>query len=334
MSKNKSIIFKGNHGFSRSKLEQLTQHFNKVNQTKTNISCNEIYLVQVESDDIDVDGLKDILSADEFQNDFSFYVGPRLGTISPWSSKTEDIIKNVGFKNIKRVERLYGFKLDQLLEHSHDFSMFYDRMTQEVYKSKDDFQHLFVSDAPRPLNYVDILKNGKQALEHANTTFGFAMSSEEIDYLFNFYKKENRNPTDAELMMFAQANSEHCRHKIFNAKWDIDGNQMNNSLFDLIKDTSKASPDGIISAYKDNAAIIEGEKIERLHLNEANTYELKQDIINSTIKVETHNHPTAISPYPGASIIISYDVLILEGYEEEFISHFFLYLGIFKFDKV
>ena len=101
--------------------------------------------------------------------------------------------------------------------------------------------------------------------------------------------------------MFAQANSEHCRHKIFNAKWDIDGNQMNNSLFDLIKDTSKASPDGIISAYKDNAAIIEGEKIERLHLNESNTYELKQDIINSTIKVETHNHPTAISPYPGAS---------------------------------
>ena len=163
VSKTKSIIFKGNHGFSRSKLEQLTQHFNKVNQTKTNISCNEIYLVQVESDDIDVDGLKDILSADEFQNDFSFYVGPRLGTISPWSSKTEDIIKNVGFKNIKRVERLYGFKLDQLLEHSHDFSMFYDRMTQEVYKSKDDFQHLFVSDAPRPLNYVDILKNGKQA---------------------------------------------------------------------------------------------------------------------------------------------------------------------------
>ena len=301
VSKTKSIIFKGNHGFSRSKLEQLTQHFNKVNQTKTNISCNEIYLVQVESDDIDVDGLKDILSADEFQNDFSFYVGPRLGTISPWSSKTEDIIKNVGFKNIKRVERLYGFKLDQLSEQSHDFSMFYDRMTQEVYKSKDDFQHLFVSDAPRPLNYVDILKNGKQALEHANTTFGFAMSSEEIDYLFNFYKKENRNPTDAELMMFAQANSEHCRHKIFNAKWDIDGNQMNNSLFDLIKDTSKASPDGIISAYKDNAAIIEGEKIERLHLNEANTYELKQDIINSTIKVETHNHPTAISPYPGAS---------------------------------
>ena len=152
VSKTKSIIFKGNHGFSRSKLEQLTQHFNKVNQTKTNISCNEIYLVQIESDDIDIDGLKDILSADEFQNDFSFYVGPRLGTISPWSSKTEDIVKNVGFKNIKRVERLYGFKLDQLLEESHDFSMFYDRMTQEVYKSKYDFENLFASEEPRTLN--------------------------------------------------------------------------------------------------------------------------------------------------------------------------------------
>jgi len=127
--------------------------------------------VQIESDDIDIDGLKDILSADEFQDDFSFYVGPRLGTISPWSSKTEDIIKNVGFKNIKRVERLYGFKLDQLVEQSHDFSMFYDRMTQEVYKSKDDFENLFASEEPRPLNYVDILKNGKEALEHANTSF-------------------------------------------------------------------------------------------------------------------------------------------------------------------
>ena len=127
------------------------------------------------------------------------------------------------------------------------------------------------------------------------------MSDQEIDYLYDFYNNEKRNPTDAELMMFAQANSEHCRHKIFNAKWNVGGSQKNNTLFDLIKETSKSSPDGIISAYKDNAAIIEGSKVERLNLNESNEYEFKEDNLNSTIKVETHNHPTAISPYPGAS---------------------------------
>ena len=116
--------------------------------------------------------------------------------------------------------------------------------------------------------------------------------------IFTITKKKS---TDAELMMFAQANSEHCRHKIFNAKWNVDGSQKNNTLFDLIKETSKSSPDGIISAYKDNAAIIEGSKVERLNLNESNEYEFKEDNLNSTIKVETHNHPTAISPYPGAS---------------------------------
>ena len=298
MSNLKINIFSGGNAFSSATSAKLIDEFNFSNNTNASIECIEVFLVAAEDSCNELDSCKEILGCEQLSKEFDFFVGPRRSTISPWSSKTEDIIKNVGFKNIKRVERLYGFKFDQLVEQSHDFSMFYDRMTQEVYKSKDDFQHLFVSDAPRPLNYVDILKNGKEALEQANTSFGFAMSSDEIEYLFNFYKKENRNPTDAELMMFAQANSEHCRHKIFNAKWDIDGNQMNNSLFDLIKDTSKASPDGIISAYKDNAAIIEGEKIERLHLNEANTYELKQDIINSTIKVETHNHPTAISPYP------------------------------------
>ena len=127
------------------------------------------------------------------------------------------------------------------------------------------------------------------------------MSNDEIDYLYDFYSQEKRNPTDAELMMFAQANSEHCRHKIFNAKWNINGKQKNNTLFDLIKETSKSSRNGIISAYKDNAAITKGSRVERLNLNESNEYKFIEDDLNSTIKVETHNHPTAISPYPGAS---------------------------------
>ena len=234
--------------------------------------------------------------------DFSFYVGPRLGTISPWSSKTEDIIRNVGLNNILRVERFLGFRIGSEFSNQNlDTSMLYDRMTQSIYSNTEDFLRLFISDEPRSLNHVDLINKGKEELEIANKSFGFAMSDDEIDYLYKFYSKEKRNPTDAELMMFAQANSEHCRHKIFNAKWNVDGSQKNNTLFDLIKETSKASPNGIVSAYKDNAAIIEGTNVERLHLNDSNKYEFIKDDLNSTIKVETHNHPTAISPYPGAS---------------------------------
>ena len=135
-------------------------------------------------------------------------------------------------------------------------------MTQSIYLDTKEFENLFVADEPRSLNKIDLINKGKQELELANKSFGFAMSDDEIDYLFDFYSKEKRNPTDAELMMFAQANSEHCRHKIFNAKWNLDGSQKNDTLFDLIKDTSKSSPDGIISAYKDNAAIVKGEKLK------------------------------------------------------------------------
>ena len=302
MSKTKSFIFKGSQSFSSSKLDQIKHKFNKINEINADIYSNEIYLVQADGSNINIDSIQDILSASELNEDYTFYVGPRLGTISPWSSKTEDIIKNVGIKNVSRVERLFGFKINADIDHAkNDFSMFYDRMTQSIYKKQEDFQDLFVSDEPRSLNNIDILQNGKEALINANASYGFAMSDEEINYLYSFYSGAKRNPTDAELMMFAQANSEHCRHKIFNAKWAIDGTKKNNSLFDLIKETSKASPDGIVSAYKDNAAIIEGIEAERLHLDDNNKYQFKKDKINSTIKVETHNHPTAISPYPGAS---------------------------------
>ncbi len=302
MSKTKNFIFKGKQSFSSSKLDQIKVQFCKSNELDTKIFSNEIYLVLSESEQINQHELKDILSAKENDADFSFYVGPRLGTISPWSSKTEDIIRNVGFKNILRVERLYGFKIEYDFEIDKlDLSMFYDRMTQSIYFNYEDFADLFKTEKAKSLNKINILDKGKLELEQANKLYGFAMSNQEIDYLYDFYSSEKRNPTDAELMMFAQANSEHCRHKIFNAKWRIDGRQKNNTLFDLIKETSKSSPDGIISAYKDNAAIIKGTKAERLNLNESNQYELIEDNLNSTIKVETHNHPTAISPYPGAS---------------------------------
>ena len=302
MSKTKNFIFKGKQSFSSSKLDQIESQFSKLNKFDTKISSNEIYLIQSVSETSNQEGLKDILSAEENDIEFSFYVGPRLGTISPWSSKTEDIIKNVGFNDVLRVEKLNGFIIENDLDlNTLDLSMFYDRMTQSLYFNQNDFKDLFKSDSSRTLNHIDIIKKGKSELEQANKSFGFAMSDQEIDYLYDFYSNENRNPTDAELMMFAQANSEHCRHKIFNAKWNINGAKKNNTLFDLIKETSKSSPDGIISAYKDNAAIIKGSKVERLHLNDSNEYEFVEDKLNSTIKVETHNHPTAISPYPGAS---------------------------------
>ena len=302
MSKTKSFIFKGKQSFSSSKLEQIRREFNKLNNLDANIHSNEIYLILADSEDFNLEAIKDVLSATEQEEKFSFYVGPRLGTISPWSSKTEDIISNVGLKNILRVERLFGFQIDcEFDKQSLNTSMLFDRMTQSIYLDTKEFENLFVADEPRSLNQIDLINKGKQELELANKSFGFAMSDDEIDYLYDFYSKEKRNPTDAELMMFAQANSEHCRHKIFNAKWNLDGSQKNDTLFDLIKDTSKSSPDGIISAYKDNAAIVKGAKAERLHLNDSNNYEFVEDDLNSTIKVETHNHPTAISPYPGAS---------------------------------
>ena len=302
MSKTKSFIFKGKQSFSSSKLEQIRREFNKLNNLDANIHSNEIYLILADSEDFNLEAIKDVLSATEQEDKFSFYVGPRLGTISPWSSKTEDIISNVGLKNILRVERLFGFQIDcEFDKQSLNTSMLFDRMTQSIYLNTKEFENLFSADEPRSLNQIDLINKGKQELELANQSFGFAMSDDEIDYLYDFYSKEKRNPTDAELMMFAQANSEHCRHKIFNAKWSLDGSQKNNTLFDLIKDTSKSSPDGIISAYKDNAAIVKGTKAERLHLNDSNNYEFVEDDLNSTIKVETHNHPTAISPYPGAS---------------------------------
>ena len=149
MSKTKSFIFKGSQSFSSSKLDQIKHKFNKINDLDADISSNEIYLVDAEMSDINIDSIQDILTASELNEDYTFYVGPRLGTISPWSSKTEDIIKNVGIKNVTRVERLFGFKIDPNIDHAkNDFSMYYDRMTQSIYKTQEDFKDLFISDDP------------------------------------------------------------------------------------------------------------------------------------------------------------------------------------------
>ena len=295
-------IFSGGNAFSSATAAKLTDEFNFSNNSKATIECIEVFLVSAEDSCNELDRCKRILGCEELAEEFDFFVGPRRSTISPWSSKTEDIFKNVGIVGISRIERFYGFKISNLEPNSNlDLSSVFDRMTQSIYSTTEELAEFFFELDKRGLGEIDIISGGKKALEDANTKYGFAISNDEIDYLLDFYNSINRNPTDAELMMFSQANSEHCRHKIFNTDWQVDGEEKEDSLFQLIKKTSKESPKNIISAYKDNAAIVEGVNTKRLSVRDDQTYELIQEKINSTIKVETHNHPTAISPFPGAS---------------------------------
>ena len=295
-------IFSGGNAFSSATAAKLTDEFNFSNNSKATIECIEVFLISAEDSCNELDRCKRILGCEELAEEFDFFVGPRRSTISPWSSKTEDIFKNVGIVGISRIERFYGFKISNLEPNSNlDLSSVFDRMTQSIYSTTEELAEFFFELDKRGLGEIDIISGGKKALEDANTKYGFAISNDEIDYLLDFYNSINRNPTDAELMMFSQANSEHCRHKIFNTDWQVDGEEKEDSLFQLIKKTSKESPKNIISAYKDNAAIVEGVNTKRLSVNDDQTYEFIQEKINSTIKVETHNHPTAISPFPGAS---------------------------------
>ncbi|BFM98595.1 phosphoribosylformylglycinamidine synthase [Moraxella sp. K02] len=246
----------------------------------------------------------------ENQEALQIIVSPRFGTISPWASKATDIFNNCEIA-IERVERLVvytliGENLPEKLPHDIEM-MLYDRMTQSLFYDLAKAQHLFDDHEPAPLNHVDVMGKGREALESANREFGFALSSQDIDYLMDAYVNElKRNPTDVELMMFAQANSEHCRHKIFNAQWTIDGEVQPKSLFGMIKNTFEQNPNDILSAYKDNAAVVKGHEGQRFYplLNSDNNhlaYDFHQEPIDILMKVETHNHPTAIAPYAGAA---------------------------------
>ena len=173
-------------------------------------------------------------------------------------------------------------------------------MTQDVILNFDDISDLFSDLHPSPIQDIDISSKQLLALQQANLELGLALNDEEIMYLFDSYSKTNKDPTDAELMMFAQANSEHCRHKIFNASWTIDGNSQPKSLFDMIRNTHINYSEGVISAYEDNAAILSGNKAERFYPRDGK-YSSHEEEVDLVIKVETHNHPTAISPFSGAS---------------------------------
>jgi len=242
-------------------------------------------------------------------------VSPRLGTVSPWASKATDIAHNCGLA-LKRVERITEYRLvlktgllggakaltqQELVDVA---SLLHDRMTESALPGRDEAQALFTALQAAPMEHVDVIKGGRAALEAANKAWGLALADDEIDYLVNAFNGLKRNPTDVELMMFAQANSEHCRHKIFNAQFTIDGQAQPHSLFGMIRNTEKLNPQHTVVAYADNASIMEGHAIERFVARagaQGAQYVKEAAQHHVLMKVETHNHPTAISPFPGAS---------------------------------
>lgn len=251
-------------------------------------------------------------AAEDVRGDVTFMVVPRLGTISPWASKATDIVKNCGIEGVMRVERGTVFSLQTSASLTDDekaaaAATLHDRMTESVVAEDFPAEQLFVELEGRPMATVALVEEGRPALERANVDMGLALSEDEIDYLTDAFTKIGRNPTDVELMMFAQANSEHCRHKIFNARWTIDGADREETLFGMIRQTHKMAPQGTITAYADNAAIFEGAEVTRLYPRPGSgnefgrVFERADEMTHTVFKVETHNHPTAISPFPGAS---------------------------------
>jgi len=234
-----------------------------------------------------------------------FLTIPRFGTISPWSSKASDIARNCGLAKVQRLERGIAYYVSGALSEADSAAvaaLLHDRMTQLVLSALEDAAALFSHAQPKPLTAVDVLGGGRAALEQANQDLGLALAEDEIDYLVKSFNDLGRNPHDIELMMFAQANSEHCRHKIFNASWDIDGESQDKSLFGMIKNTYQMHNEGVLSAYKDNASVIVGHTAGRFFPNsETRQYGAVQEPVHILMKVETHNHPTAIAPFPGAS---------------------------------
>ena len=234
-------------------------------------------------------------------------VVPRPGTISPWSSKATDILHNCGLTMVSRVERGISYQVSSEKELTDSElaeldSQLHDRMIQAIFDQPEQGSQLFRHAQPRPMETVDILGAGKAALEQANGQMGLALADDEIDYLYESFLQLDRNPNDVELMMFAQANSEHCRHKIFNASWTVDGVDQERSLFAMIRNTHEQSPEGVLSAYADNAAVMSGHMAGRFFPESDNQqYGFHQESIDILMKVETHNHPTAIAPFPGAS---------------------------------
>lgn len=318
--------FEGGNALSSFRAQQLLTDLVAIHPKITGVSARFVHLVATEG--AVAPALQERLSAlltygDPYKGSadgLAFIVTPRLGTISPWASKATDIARNCGL-NVFRVERMTEYRVEMksgLLGGKPELSteqtaqvaaLLHDRMTESVFATRAEAEQLFTTLAAQPMEFVDVLGGGRAALESANKQWGLALAEDEIEYLVNAFNDLKRNPTDVELMMFAQANSEHCRHKIFNAKFTIDGVEQEKSLFGMIRNTEACSPQHTVVAYADNASIMEGHEVERFVAKfdakadaiSAPSYQKQAATNHVLMKVETHNHPTAISPFPGAS---------------------------------
>ncbi len=281
-------------------LDKLNKELNNINKI---VRITDIFLLSASTDSAaNMCKLKSLLHASEYvKTEHVVFVAPRQGTISPWSSKATDILHNCGLKEIKRIEqaRCYEFEKDiaaSTIRKTHIF----DRMIEDVYENIAQLAVLFEELKPRRDEEIKIL-NSSDKIDEINQELGLALSASEKQYLLKSYAEIQKEPTAAELMMFAQANSEHCRHKIFNASWHIDNQKQPKSLFAMIRNTEAGTPSPAISAYKDNSAVFKGGKSVRWIKDGANKYIEETLAADILIKVETHNHPTAISPFPGAA---------------------------------
>ncbi len=303
----------GTPALSGYRLNQLLTQLQSVDTTISAVSAQFVHFVDVDKalNEQETAMLERLLSYGYAKPESElagekFLVVPRPGTISPWSSKATEIAERCGLTAVKRIERGIEYTLvscDSLTDEVKEKinSLIHDRMVQSVF-TNDQGLDLFIQHDPQPLLTISIVEKGRDALVQANTELGLALSVDEIDYLTESFKALGRNPSDVELMMFAQANSEHCRHKIFNASWTIDGEQQARSLFDMIRNTADKNPEGILSAYSDNASVAEGSKADVFIRNpETGEYSYTEEDAHLLMKVETHNHPTAISPHPGAA---------------------------------
>lgn len=306
----------GRPAFSAFRLEKLLSTVQAEVATVTAIRTEYRYFVEIEGECIlpakEQALLETLLEAqvgdtDAEADETFFLVTPRPGTISPWSSKATDIATNSGAQDIERIERGVAFFVKSSAPLSSEQSRLisqhlHDRMIESVFESVDDADRLFMHGASRPLVSIDILNGGREALVAANNSMGLALAEDEVDYLFDNFTMLQRNPNDIELMMFAQANSEHCRHKIFRADWVIDGAAQPHTLFNMIRNTHDKNPEGVVVAYSDNSSVIEGPRSHRFQVDMANgLYHYEGEVQHIIMKVETHNHPTAISPFPGAA---------------------------------
>lgn len=288
--------------------ERITARLRTMDPEASVLSSQYLFLLHLPGEDAVVDEarLYDLLGVvTDVPNEgdgVKLWVGPRVGTQSPWSSKATEILHHTGFKDVLRVERAREIRVRGARDLTVSSTVLYDRMTESAFfESIDELAKLFAPRARKELSYIQVLERGASAIREADRELGLTLADDEIEYLVEEFCKLGRNPTDVELYMFAQANSEHCRHKIFNATWKVDGVVQPDSLFQMIRNTYKHSNKNVLSAYRDNAAVIRGWQGGRFFPNAEGVYQAHQEEIDILLKVETHNHPTAISPWPGAA---------------------------------